>query len=178
MAKTLQKFWEKFDSTVTLAAFPCLNFQSGVKVNFSSVMSGSDSNMNIPRNVFSPTVSNKTERAFEWTDRPGENLISDSEWLAVKNYARLSMREGQVCRLLFEGNKRDEIAEMLGISPRTVRYHLESLHKKLKVNTRVGLVLRMVQLRDFLVGKNQNQNQNQHVPAPTSLHQSPFRVTS
>ncbi len=76
------------------------------------------------------------------------------------------MREGQVCRLLFEGHKRDQIAEMLGISPRTVRYHLESLHKKLKVNTRVGLVLRMVQLRDFLVGKNEssqnNSPQNQH----------------
>lgn len=107
--------------------------------------------MNFPRTVFSPTVSNSTSQSFEWTDRPGQNLISDSEWSAVKNYARLSMRESQVSRLLFEGHKRDHIAEMLGISPRTVRYHLESLHKKLKVNTRVGLVLRMIQLRDFLV---------------------------
>lgn len=107
--------------------------------------------MNIPRTVFSPTVSNSTSQTFEWTDRPGQNLISDAEWSAVKSYGRLSMREGQVCRLLFEGHKRDHIAEMLGISPRTVRYHLESLHKKLKVNTRVGLVLRMIQLRDFLV---------------------------
>jgi len=110
--------------------------------------------MNIPRSVFPQPVPNRTRQIFEWTDRPGENLISESEWTDVKSYARLSRREGQVCRHLFEGLNRDEIAEMLGISPRTVRYHLESLHKKLKVNTRVGLVLRMVQLRDFLVGKN------------------------
>lgn len=124
--------------------------------------------MNVHRSVFPPSVSNQTSQNFEWTDRPGEFLISDQEWAAVKKYARLSMREGQVCRLLFEGHKRDDIAEMLGISPRTVRYHLESLHKKLKVNTRVGLVLRMVQLRDFLIGKQQQQPvTNQQPVRPT-----------
>lgn len=130
--------------------------------------------MNVPHTAF-PTVSSQTHSAqthnagqtFEWTERPGENLISDTEWTAVKNHARLSMREGQVCRLLFEGHKRDLIAEMLGISPRTVRYHLESLHKKLKVNTRVGLVLRMVQLRDFLAKKNS------HSIATTANHLVP-----
>ena len=128
-----------------------------------------DSDMNIPRGIISPAVSsptvpNRTDQTFEWTDRPGKNLISDAEWTAVKSYARLSMREGQVCRYLFEGLKRDHIAEILGISPRTVRYHLESLHKKLKVNTRVGLVLRMVQLRDFLVGKKSHPAPNPQAP--------------
>ncbi|QEG25200.1 helix-turn-helix transcriptional regulator [Mariniblastus fucicola] len=110
--------------------------------------------MNVPRSNFATSANYKTSEPFEWTERPGEKLISDTEWTAVKQYSRLSTREGQVCRLLFEGNKRDQIAETLGISPRTVRYHLESLHKKLHVNARVGLVLRMVQLRDFLVSKN------------------------
>ncbi len=104
--------------------------------------------MNIHRHVFpSDTPPRET---FDWTDRSGKDLISDSEWDRIKNYSRLSMREGQVCRLLFEGQKRDHIAEMLEISPRTVRYHLETLHKKLRVNTRVGLVLRMIQVREFL----------------------------
>jgi len=110
--------------------------------------------MNVPHSGYSQAANYQTRETFEWTERPGENLISGAEWAAVKKHARLSMREGQVCQLLFEGNKRDEIAEMLGISPRTVRYHLESLHKKLQVNTRVGLVLRMIQLRDFIVRKN------------------------
>lgn len=133
--------------------------------------------MNIPRTVFSPTVSNSTSQNFEWTDRPGEYLISDPEWAAVKSYARLSMRESQVSRLLFEGHKRDHIAEMLGISPRTVRYHLESLHKKLKVNTRVGLVLRLIQLRDFLVKKSAStatvpsQYASVHRPVGVQSHQ-------
>ena len=106
--------------------------------------------MNIPRNMFSHPVVNEASESFEWTDHPGENLISDAEWAAVKSYSRLSRREGQVCRLLFEGQKRDEIAEELKISPRTVRYHLETLHKKLQISTRVDLVLRMVQLRNFV----------------------------
>lgn len=110
--------------------------------------------MNVPHSGYAPATSYQTRKTFEWTERPGENLINDIEWTAVKTHARLSMREGQVCRLLFEGNKRDEIAEMLGISPRTVRYHLESLHKKLQVNTRVGLVLRIIQLREFIVKRN------------------------
>jgi DNA-binding CsgD family transcriptional regulator len=131
---------------------PLLPERVGYIEETSVAMSGT--NMNIPRNVFSPTVSNSTSQSFEWTDRPGQNLISDPEWAAVKSYARLSLRESQVSRLLFEGHKRDQIAEMLGISPRTVRYHLESLHKKLKVNTRVGLVLRLIQLRDFLVHRS------------------------
>jgi len=110
--------------------------------------------MNAPHNGYSQAPPYQARPTFEWTERPGENLLSDPEWTAVKTHARLSMREGQVCRLLFEGNKRDEIAELLGISPRTVRYHLESLHKKLQVNTRLGLVLRMIQIRDFIVNKN------------------------
>ena len=115
--------------------------------------------MNVPHSGFSSAAPyKKPVESFEWTERPGENLISDAEWTAVKSFARLSTREGQVCRLLFEGNKRDEIAETLEISPRTVRYHLESLHKKLKINTRVGLVLRMVQLRDYLARKNSFSN--------------------
>ena len=110
--------------------------------------------MNAPHSGYSNAMPIRTRESFEWTERPGENLISNSEWSAVKSHARLSTREAQVCRLLFEGKKRDEIAELLGISPRTVRYHLESLHKKLQISTRVGLVLRMVQLRDFLVKRN------------------------
>ena len=110
--------------------------------------------MNAPYNGYPAATTYQTSQTFQWTERPGENLISEAEWADVKSYARLSRREGQVCRLLFEGNKRDEIAEMLGISPRTVRYHLESLHKKLQISTRVGLVLRMVQLRDYLASKN------------------------
>jgi DNA-binding CsgD family transcriptional regulator len=110
--------------------------------------------MNIPRHVF--PVATAERKIFDWTERPGEDLIGDTEWDAIKAYARLSRREGQVCRLLFEGQKRDRIAELLGISPRTVRYHLETLHKKLRVNTRVGLVLRMVQIQKFLKSESPN----------------------
>ena len=107
--------------------------------------------MNVPHNALVRAARDDVMHEFEWTNRPGEILISESDWDAVKEYAKLSNRENQVCRLLFEWRKRDEIAEILCISPRTVRFHLETLHKKLKVHTRVGLVLRIIQLRDYLI---------------------------
>lgn len=128
--------------------------------------------MNVLHSGFSRSTPqpHQANEIFEWTERPGENLITDAEWTAIKAQSRLSMREGQVCRLLFEGKKRDEIAELLGISPRTVRYHLESLHKKLQVNTRVGLVLRMVQLQAFIKRKK-----SYSAPAPNRQYAAPPR---
>lgn len=50
--------------------------------------------------------------------------------------------------MLFEGKTRGEVADELGIKNRTVRQYVEQLHTKLQVNSRVGLVLRIIQVRD------------------------------
>lgn len=91
-----------------------------------------------------------TGGSIDWSQSPGESLITPHQWSKISQLVEMSPREIQISNLLFAGLTRVEIAEELGITPRTVRFHMESLHEKLKVKTRVELVLRLVQLRDFL----------------------------
>lgn len=74
--------------------------------------------------------------------------MSEQSWNEISSLAGLSKRETEVCRQVFRGRTRVEVAKRLNISPRTVRHHMEILHDKLRVTNRVGLVLRIIQLRD------------------------------
>ncbi len=54
--------------------------------------------------------------------------------------ARLTRREEQVFRLAAQGAPAKQIAEALSISPRTVRFHLSSIYRKLNVSSQLQLV--------------------------------------
>lgn len=95
-----------------------------------------------------------TGDAIDWSQSPGEGLITPHQWSRISQLVEMSTREIQISNLLFAGLTRAEIADELGIRPRTVRFHMESLHDKLKVKTRVELVLRLVQLRDFIAAES------------------------
>ena len=81
---------------------------------------------------------------------PGDQLMTSEQWKEVGIVLNLSRREMQVIRCLFAGITRDAIAVQLGIKSRTVRQYMERLHRKLHVSDRVSLVLRVIQVRDFL----------------------------
>ena len=87
---------------------------------------------------------------WKWPEAPGQKLLSIEQWEKIALMLKLSEREQQVCRLLMDGHTRISIGEQLGIKGRTVRQYLEQLHVKLRVNNRVGLVLRVIQVRDSL----------------------------
>ena len=74
--------------------------------------------------------------------------LTSNQWDQVAKRLRLTPREREVCELLFQCKTRRETAEHLGISERTVRGYMEQLHTKLAVNCRVGVVLRIIQVRD------------------------------
>ena len=84
------------------------------------------------------------------TARPGSGMLTTSQWDVTADKLRLTRREKEVCKELFEGNTRNEIAEHLGIKPRTVRHYMEHIHQKLAVSNRVGVVLRIIQIRDMI----------------------------
>ena len=90
------------------------------------------------------------EEFSKWIDDPGVHLIDDDVWRKLRKMVGMTEREYEVCRLIFEGKTRNEAALQLGITSRTVRHYMELLHGKLHVTNRVSLVLRLVQLRDFL----------------------------
>ena len=60
----------------------------------------------------------------------------------------LSNREREVAKLLLEGKSNKLIASSLGISERTVEFHLKNIYDKFQVSSRVELVLK---LRDSTV---------------------------
>lgn len=93
---------------------------------------------------------NSNDDTWQWSEEPGTHLIYDTQWKKISYLLAISDREQEVCRLLFEGITREEIAERMDIKVRTVRHYLERLHTKLRVNNRVALVLRIIQVRDAL----------------------------
>jgi RNA polymerase sigma factor (sigma-70 family) len=89
------------------------------------------------------------------SENPGEHLISQRQWHQIAAALGLTPRERQVTQLLFEGLTREEIARKLHLKPRTVRQYLEQIHSKLNVRNRIGLVLRIIAVRDYLKQSNQ-----------------------
>ena len=57
---------------------------------------------------------------------------------------QLSKREWEVAELLLQGKSNKSIASSLGISDRTVEFHLKNIYAKYQVNTRVELILKLV----------------------------------
>jgi len=80
----------------------------------------------------------------------GQHQLSIQQWSDVCRRMKLSLREQEVCKLLFDGLTRQKIADQMGISNRTVRHHMEQIHVKLEVCNRVGVVLKIIYLRDQL----------------------------
>jgi len=113
--------------------------------------------MNAMKNMGTVSLIMKAS-TVDWNEPPGKSLVCDQTWQRIAKLSGLSGRECQVCRLIFEGNTRQEAAEALKISTRTVRHYLESVHSKLDVSGRVGLVLRLVQLRDQLATQRLEQS--------------------
>lgn len=64
----------------------------------------------------------------------------------------LSPREAEVLRLLATGLTNREIADRLGLSPRSVQKHLEHVYRKLGVRTRTAAATALVrgELADVL----------------------------
>jgi two-component system response regulator NreC len=59
---------------------------------------------------------------------------------AGKDKDRLTAREREVLRLIALGHTSVEIAELLGLSPRTIETHRARIHRKLALGTRAELV--------------------------------------
>jgi DNA-binding CsgD family transcriptional regulator len=75
----------------------------------------------------------------------GSVIFTDVAWGEIARSLKLSRREVQIVRRVFDDRTEFAIAAELGISPHTVHTHFERLHRKLGVVDRVGLVLRVMQ---------------------------------
>jgi DNA-binding CsgD family transcriptional regulator len=74
----------------------------------------------------------------------GAAMFSEKAWQQITAHFGLSPRELQYVRGVFDDQTEFAIAVDLGISPQTAHVYSKRLHRKLAVNDRVNLVLRIV----------------------------------
>jgi len=63
----------------------------------------------------------------------------------MKKFEMLSPRENEVTDLLLLGKSNKQIALSLGVSERTVEFHLKNIYIKMQVGSRVELILKLVE---------------------------------
>jgi DNA-binding CsgD family transcriptional regulator len=61
----------------------------------------------------------------------------------MAQFPRLSNREWEVIKLLLQGKSNKLIASSLGISSRTVEFHLKNIYTKYQVSSRIELILKL-----------------------------------
>lgn len=79
----------------------------------------------------------------------GAALLTDIAWSEIVRSLKLSARESEIVRGVFDNLKEDAIAGNLGISEHTIHTHLHRLFGKLRVTTRTQMVVRIMQ--EFLI---------------------------
>ena len=75
----------------------------------------------------------------------GSALLSEADWSRTARALRLSGRELQIVRGVFDNRTEHAIAAEEGLADCTIHTHLERLYRKLAVTTRVALVLCVVE---------------------------------
>jgi DNA-binding CsgD family transcriptional regulator len=71
-------------------------------------------------------------------------VLASGIWPGLAEQLRLSPRELQVVKGVFRDDKEESIAADLGISPHTVSTYLQRIYTKLRVGSRVQLIVRVI----------------------------------
>ena len=73
----------------------------------------------------------------------GQDVFSPREWSQLDKVLGLSPRESGIVRAVFDGASEKRIAEQLGLSPHTVHTYLWRVYRKLQINSREELLVRV-----------------------------------
>jgi DNA-binding CsgD family transcriptional regulator len=101
----------------------------------------------------SSTSAIKLQVSYVGQVAPGEFLLRvlegefENDSLVLKRKLQLTQRESEVLMWIARGKSNRDIAEILGLSPRTVNKHLEQIYAKLGVENRASaatLAVRML----------------------------------
>ena len=71
------------------------------------------------------------------------HILNPEEWERIRLSLKLSAREVEVTQHIFDDNKSECIAMILGISVHTINTYLQRLYVKLDVRSRSQLILRI-----------------------------------
>jgi DNA-binding CsgD family transcriptional regulator len=73
----------------------------------------------------------------------GQAVFVPGEWRSLASCLGLSPRECGIVRLVFDGNSEKDAAARLGLSPHTVHTYLWRIYRKLGVQSREELLVRV-----------------------------------
>ena len=73
----------------------------------------------------------------------GQGIFAPPEWRSLSTCLGLSPRECGIVRHVFDGDSEKRTAERLGLSPHTVHTYLWRIYRKLQVQSREELLVRV-----------------------------------
>jgi len=73
----------------------------------------------------------------------GQGVFGPAEWRSLATALGLSPRECGIVRAVFDGASEKDTAEQLGLSPHTVHTYLWRIYRKLQVQSRAELLVRV-----------------------------------
>lgn len=95
------------------------------------------------RTAVQPDCQMKPSSNRRWRCPVDATMFSEQAWEKIALSLKLSGRELQIVREVFDDRTEFAIANDLNLSPHTVHTHCERLYRKLAVTNRVKLVLRI-----------------------------------
>jgi DNA-binding CsgD family transcriptional regulator len=78
------------------------------------------------------------------TAQPNVALMAGHDWLYVQAHYGLTDRERQIAEMVCQGFRNDLIAGSLRIRPGTVKTHLRNIYRKVRVKSKLAMLLRFV----------------------------------
>jgi DNA-binding NarL/FixJ family response regulator len=81
----------------------------------------------------------------DYFEKPDVQLLSDRQWSYLQKRFHITNREIEVANLICRGFNNLEVAEKLNITPGTAKTHLRNLYKRVRVNSKIELLLRFVE---------------------------------
>ncbi len=122
--------------------------------------------------VHVPTAQRDTSsvhaKANAWIGEPPSSHMSTDEWRSIAGILGLPRRQLQIVQCVFDGLDEPSIGQELGLSSHTVHAHLNRLYKKIHVNSRCELIVRvfLAHLSPALAGKMQTRSVAQQASFP------------
>jgi len=71
-------------------------------------------------------------------------LLNRRQWLFVQNRYNLTPREREIAELICQGMRNFSIARNLKIKPGTVKTHTRNIYRKVRVQSKIAMLLRFV----------------------------------
>ena len=77
-------------------------------------------------------------------EHPKVVLLDKKQWSYVQNRYSLTPRERQIAELICQGLRNCNIAKNLHIKPGTVKTHTRNIYRKVRVKSKIAMLLRFV----------------------------------